>query len=238
MRARVGTSGWSYRHWRGVFYPPNLSAGEWLRFYAARFDTVELNATFYRLPPPERFERWSTTVPAGFRFAVKVSRYLTHVRRLRDPEDAAGLLRERCRLLGERAGPYLLQLPPRFPPEPGQLARVLRALDGQVAVEPRDERWFVPEVRRVLEDHGAALVWSDHPAAPSPEWTTAEWWYLRRHGVGETYGGRYGRRRLASLAERIAGLGGEVWCFFNNDARGAAVADAAELRRLLGESAS
>lgn len=235
QRAWIGTSGWSYRHWRKVFYPEDTPQRRWLGFYAEVFPTVEINATFYRLQQPATFVRWASEVPEEFRFAVKASRYLSHVRRLRDPADGLQRLIDSLAPLGPKRGPLLLQLPAPFPPDAALLDAFLAACPQElpVAVEPRDPRWFTADVEATLRRRGAALVWSDYPEAESPRWTTASFLYLRRHGVGLRYGGRYGTRRLRALAAEVGSWSGDVYCYFNNDAAAAATADAAELLKLL-----
>jgi uncharacterized protein YecE (DUF72 family) len=236
VRLWVGTSGFHYRHWRGSFYPPGMPTERWLASYAERFATVELNAPFYRLPQARTFERWANEVPASFRFAVKVSRYLTHVLRLRDPEEPIARLMERCSRLGDRLGPLLLQLPPDLEAAPDRLAGVLERVPPgvAVAVEPRHASWWTDEVADVLRTHDAALCWADRRGPISPTWATAGWRYLRYHD------GR-GRPRpcyrpdeltpwLQLLAED-ADATGDAWVYFNNDPAGCAISDAMELSR-------
>ena len=148
---RIGTSGWQYRDWRGRFYPKSVPAARWLEHYAGRFATVEINNTFYRLPAPATFSAWKARVPADFEIAVKASRYLTHYKRLREPEEPVDRLMTHARELGEHLGPVLLQLPPDLSIELDRLDRTLRAFGGRVriAVEPRHRSWFVSELRDV-----------------------------------------------------------------------------------------
>ncbi len=235
----IGTSGWSYRHWLGVFYPPDLPTRAWLRHYASRFDTVEINASFYRLPARSTFEGWAGQTPPGFRFAVKASRFLTHVRRLRDPGEPVARLLGAASGLGERLGPVLFQLPPRWVPPPERLRALAGALPPGIhgAVELRDPRGYADDTLALLAELGLALVVHDHPAAPSPRAVTAPFAYLRFHGPGPLYGGEYGKRGLAPWLPWILELtekGLPVYAYFNNDAGGAAVRDAALLRELLG----
>jgi uncharacterized protein YecE (DUF72 family) len=236
----IGTSGWNYRHWRGVFYPEGVAQRRWLEHYATHFDTVELNATFYGLPSATTAAAWAARVPGGFRFSVKASRYMTHLKRLQEPEAGWGRLVAACEPLGSKLSVYLVQLPPRFRPDPERLDRFLGAAPAHVpvAVEFRDVRWFVPEVEDVLRAHGAALAWSDFPGVPSPEWVTSRFLYLRRHGATGRYVGRYGAAGLRALAKRLERFDGDVFCYFNNDTAGAAVDDAHTLRRLLQHTAA
>jgi uncharacterized protein YecE (DUF72 family) len=234
---RIGCSGWSYDHWRGVLYPEHGSTGAWLSLYAEHFDTVEVNATFYRLPTRAAVERWASATPNGFCFAVKASRYLTHVRRLRGLEEGLGRLEERIVPLRSptKLGPTLWQLPGTFRRDDERLAAALSALPrGRHAFEFRHESWFADEVYELLERHDAALVVADRaPGGASPQVRTADWWYLRFH-VGRGRGGGYTPRQLEEWASRIEALEGDVFAYFNNDWRGFAVRDAARLRDLLG----
>jgi uncharacterized protein YecE (DUF72 family) len=238
-RAWIGTSGFEYDHWRGVLYEPGLRRERWLEAYAERFDTVELNATFYRLPRAETFARWAARVPPGFRFAVKASRYLTHVRRLRDPAEPIERLWSRARRLGDRFGPVLYQLPPRWRPNPDRLAAFLAEVPSghPQAVEIRDARWYRDDVLELLDRAGVALCLHDMPGSEAPARVAGSLVYVRFHGAGARYGGRYPDSSLDVWAERIAGWTAEgrtVWAYFNNDIGGHAVRDAARLRETLG----
>jgi len=232
----VGTSGWSYRHWKGCFYPDSLPAREWLPRYSRRLRSVEINATFYRLQRPETFSRWAASVPADFRFAFKASRYLTHTRRLQEASEGLTRLLDSTMPLGDKRGPMLLQLPPAFPADPERLSAFLAACpaDLEVAVEFRDPAWFTPDTEAVLRRYGSALVWSDYPGAESPVWYTASFLYIRRHGAAGLFTGRYGRPAMQALAATITATGKTSYCYFNNDAEAAAVLDALELAELLG----
>lgn len=231
----IGTSGWSYRHWKNRFYPDAVAQRQWLHYYAGRLRTVEINSTFYRLQRPETFAKWAAAVPEDFLFAFKASRYLTHVQRL---EEAAGLgrLLATTEPLGAKRGPMLLQLPPSFPANPGRLDAFLAGCPEElrVAVEFRDPSWFDPEVDEVLRRRQAALVWSDYPEAESPTWDTTAFLYVRRHGATGRFVGRYGRQALALLAETLIASGKDAYCYFNNDASAAAPLDALELAALVG----
>ena len=236
-RAWIGTSGYEYAHWRHDFYA-DVPRSRWLEAYAERFDTVELNATFYRLPKPATFEAWAGRVPAGFRFAVKASRYLTHVRRLREPAEPIERLWSGAARLGQRFGPVLYQLPPRWTPNPDRLAAFLEAVprDHPQAVEIRDRRWYRDDMLRQLADAGVALCLHDMPGSASEPRPVGPFAYLRFHGAGERYGGRYPPQRLRAWADRIAdwtASGLTVWAYFNNDIGGHAVRDAARLREMV-----
>jgi uncharacterized protein YecE (DUF72 family) len=235
---RIGTSGWEYAHWVGDFYPRALPRDQRLEFYADRFDTVELNNSFYRLPDADVFDAWGQRVPATFAFAVKASRYLTHLRRLREPAEPLERLWSRAERLGRRLGPMLYQLPPRWRPNHERLAAFLDAVppNHPQAIEIRDRRWYGPELARLLVGAGMGLCLHDMTgSAPAPE-RLGPIVYVRFHGSGQIYGGAYSAQRLTAWAERIAGWaegGWPVWAYFNNDIGGHAVRDAERLRSFL-----
>ena len=231
MPVLVGTSGWQYRDWRGRFYPQGLAQARWLEHYAERFATVESNNAFYRLPEPHTFSAWAERTPPGFVMAVKASRFLTHQKRLRDPEEPVGRLMDRARHLGDKLGPVLLQLPPTLKADPAALDRALRAFPAgtRVAVEPRHDSWWTEEVRDLLGEHGAALCLADSPHRSTPVWRTADWTYLRLHEGTADPRPCYDRQALAAWAGRLAGLigpGADAYVYFNNDPGGCAVRDA------------
>lgn len=236
---RIGTSGWQYPDWRGAFYPDGLTRSGWLAHYATRFPTVELNNSFYRLPEASTFRRWRDETPEGFVMVVKVSRYLTHVRRLREPDEPLARLWERARPLGSRLGPLLFQLPPRFPVELQRLRGLLDAMprDASAAFEFRDPSWHTRAVYDVLERANAALVWPDRPGPICELPLTADWGYVRLHQGGPARPG-YGPARLRAWADRIAASEASgFWVYFNNDAEAAAPRDALRLTELLRERA-
>jgi uncharacterized protein YecE (DUF72 family) len=235
---RIGTSGWEYPHWVGPFYPHDLPRERRLEFYADRFDTVELNNSFYRLPDADVFDGWAARVPASFAFAVKASRYLTHVRRLRDPAEPLERFWSRARRLRRRLGPVLYQLPPRWRPNLERLDAFLRAIPPRhaQAVEIRDRRWYGRDLDAALERAGVALCVHDMEGSAPPPAPVGPFVYLRFHGAGARYGGRYSSQRLSAWADRIAGWaadGWPVWAYFNNDVGGHAVTDAARLRAMV-----
>jgi uncharacterized protein YecE (DUF72 family) len=236
MPWRVGTSGWQYRDWRGDFYPAKLQQRLWLEHYAEIFDTVELNNAFYRLPDRSVFESWKERTPTGFLMTVKGSRYLTHIKRLKDPAEPVQRLLERCRGLGRKRGPILLQLPPNLQAAPQLLDATLKCFPRtvRVAVEPRHDTWWCEEVRELLTRRGAALVWADRGEQPqNPLWVTASWGYLRLHHgkAGWAYSGAALRRWAHRLQESFS----EGYVYANNDPGGAAPRDALTLRGFLGE---
>ncbi|WP_306190827.1 DUF72 domain-containing protein [Streptomyces sp. MK5] len=237
MTLFVGTSGWQYKDWRGVLYPEGCPTRLWLEEYAAAFATVEINNAFYRLPERETFESWRERVPPGFVVAVKASRYLTHIKRLKDPEEPVHRLMSRAAGLSDRLGPVLLQLPPTLHADPGLLDAALAAFPpgARVAVEPRHDSWWTPEVRRVLQLRGAALCWADAYARPvTPLWPTTDWGYVRFHVGRARAWPHYGRRSLETWVDRVATTWPderEVYAYFNNDPTGAAVQDAVVFAR-------
>jgi uncharacterized protein YecE (DUF72 family) len=242
MALRIGTSGWQYRDWRGVLYPEGLPQRQWLTHYARSFDCLEVNNAFYRLPERSTFAAWREQTPEGFDVAVKVSRYLTHIRRLRDPAEPVARLLDRAAGLGDRVGPYLLQLPPTLRGDPELLDGCLACFPpgARVAVEPRHPTWWTDEVRSVLSHHGAALCWADRGSRPvTPLWTTAGWGYVRLHHGAAHPVPSYGRHALASWLARIdqawpqhGATSADVYVFFNNDPGGAAVRNARTLVRM------
>ena len=233
----VGTSGWQYRDWRGAFYPDRLPQREWLGYFASRFPTVEVNNSFYRLPEASSFRRWREETPRGFLVTVKASRYVTHIRRLRDARDSVELFWSRARELGDKLGPVLFQLPPRFRADVGLLRDFTGVLPAGIrpAFEFRDASWNRPEVYEVLDRAGAALVLADRPGWRIDAVVTGGWSYVRFHQGGHgPLGSDYSREKLRRWADRIAGLpAGDVFAYFNNDQGGAAVRDAATLAELL-----
>lgn len=238
MAVLVGTSGWQYRHWRGAFYPEGVPQRLWLEYYAGKFATVENNGTFYRLPARGTFERWRERVPADFVMAAKVSRYLTHVKRLRDPGEPVRRMLESFSGLGAKLGPVLLQLPPNLPADPVLLDDCLARFPAgmRVAVEPRHTTWWTDRVMSVLTAHQAALCWADRRGElVTPLWRTADWGYVRFHeGTADPWPA-YGEKALATWADRITVTwpdGEPVYAYFNNDQNGAAVVDAAVLSGL------
>lgn len=235
-RLRVGTSGWTYRHWQGPFYPPGLPARRWLEFYAREFDTVELNSPFYRIPPRSTFESWRRRTPEGFLFAVKASRQITHVRRLREPQRELEWFLSSARGLGEKLGPVLFQLPPGMRADPELLAQFLRTLPpGRYVLEFRHASWFCEEVYALLRDHNVALCISDSPRWPCPRVITADFLYVRLHGHERLYASRYGPEELRAWAELVREHlpRGDAFVYFDNDYAAHAVFNARELRQLL-----
>ena len=231
----IGTSGWQYDSWRGRFYPKDLPQSGWLPFYAARFETVEVNNTFYRLPKRETFVRWREATPPGFVVTVKASRFITHIKRLKEPADSVRMFYERAAGLGDKLGPVLFQLPPRFKADLERLSGFLAVLPKDIpsAFEFRDPSWETDAVRGLLDDHGAALVLADRPGRRVPNNVTGGWSYIRFH-QGQRLSPHYRRGKLRRWADRIADLPArDVYIYFNNDPQGAAIRDAETMRELL-----
>jgi uncharacterized protein YecE (DUF72 family) len=236
MTVFVGTSGWQYKDWRGVLYPEGTPVRRWLEEYAARFATVESNNAFYRLPSRETFAGWRERTPGDFTVAVKASRFLTHVKRLKDPVEPVERLLAHAGGLGDRLGPVLLQLPPTLRADAGLLDDCLACFPPgvRVAVEPRHDSWWTDRVRAVLEDRDAALCWADRGSRPvTPLWRTAGWGYLRFHEGRARPWPRYGARALRTWVERAGAAypSGDLYAYFNNDPGGAAVHDAVRFAR-------
>jgi uncharacterized protein YecE (DUF72 family) len=231
---RIGCSGWSYKDWRGPFYPPEVKAKDQLAYYATRFSTAEINASFYRLPSENAVAAWRDGVPEGFLFAWKASRFLTHNKKLNDPKDSLELIVGRMEPLGDKFGPILFQLPPMLRLNRERLANFLGLLpkDRRCTIEFRHPSWYAPEVFQLLEAHDVALCISDHHDAPSPWEVTASFVYVRAHGPGGRYYGRYSQAELKTLAHAIKGWredGKAVFCYFDNDIKSAAPKDAEHL---------
>ena len=238
---RIGCSGWNYQHWRnGVFYPPRCPARLWLEFYARHFDTVEVNATFYRLPRRDAVARWVEQTPAEFLFAVKASRYLTHLKRLTDLDQGLRRFYERIEPLVEspKLGPLLWQLPGNFHRDDERLAEALDLLPpGRHCFEFRHESWFADEVYEVLRRHGVALVIGDTPTRPfQTHELTADWTFIRFHHGTRGRHSNYSERELEEWAQRIERWArtADIYAYFNNDRNGYAVRNGLWLRERLG----
>jgi uncharacterized protein YecE (DUF72 family) len=237
---RVGCSGWNYAHWRERVYPKGLPPGRWLAHYATLFDTVEVNNTFYRLPKREAVAGWVEQSPPDFVFAVKSSRYLTHLKRLTDLGDGIERFYERIDplLRSPKMGPVLWQLPPNFKRDDDRLAEALGRLPpSRHCFEFREPTWFAPEVYALLRKHDAALVIGDDPRRPfQAHELTAEWTFLRFHRGSRGRGGNYSDRELEEWADRIRGWRrrADVYAYFNNDWMGYAVRNGLKLKELLG----
>jgi uncharacterized protein YecE (DUF72 family) len=236
---RVGCSGWQYEDWRGRLYPEGLGQPRWLERYAEEFDTVEVNSTFYRLASRDAVARWVEQTPDGFLFAAKASRYLTHVRRLRELRQGIHRYYERIMPLVEsdKLGPIVWQLPPNFRRDDAVLEAALNELPpGRHCIEFRHETWFVEDVYALLREHDAALVIGDHPRWPfQAHELTADWTLVRLHHGHRGRRGNYSETELSEWASKLSGVRreAELYVYFNNDWEGFAVANALRLRELM-----
>jgi uncharacterized protein YecE (DUF72 family) len=237
---KIGTSGWHYKHWNGTFYPADTDAKDFLAHYIRTFDTVELNVTFYRLPKPETARHWAAATPPGFIFAVKASRFITHIKRLKEPEATLPPFLKWTQRLTNKCGPRLIQLPPRWNVDAERLKDFLKRLprDGPPAVmEFRDPSWFTERVYQLLADHGVALCIYHRGKETTPEILTSNVVYIRFHGL-TMYQGNYPAKFLKTWAHKIERWHNQkkaVYAYFNNDAKGFAPKNAALLLQMLGK---
>ncbi len=234
----IGTSGWHYSHWKGSFYPSDLPAKDWLTFYANQFSTVEINASFYWLPLESTFSNWHRSVPPEFCFAVKVSRFVTHIKKLKDSQEPLNTFLQRAKFLRESLGPFLYQLPPGLHRDDDRLEAFLALLDKnqQHVFEFRHASWMDEEVFRLLQKYNAGFCVYDMPGFTSPIIATADFAYVRFHGKGDLYSGNYPDSELADWAEKLKRLASRVkavYIYFNNDAGGFALENARTLRKCL-----
>jgi len=231
----IGTSGYQYKHWKGIFYPMKLPQKKWFAYYAQRFDTVEINATFYNLPKIETVEKWRDAAPDDFYFVLKFSRYGSHMKRLKDPGDSIQKFWNAARHLQDKLAAVLVQLPPKWKPAPERLDAFLTETPADVrwVLEFRDERWLSDSVYDVLRRHNAALC--IHDMLPDHPWVvTSDLTYFRFHG--DNYTGSYTEKELGKIAVQVQNSmqqGLEVMCFFNNDAEGNAALNAARLKEII-----
>jgi len=234
----IGCSGWHYAHWRGLYYPKGLPASKWLQFYAQQFNTVELNNSFYRLPTEKAFVSWRESSPDNFAFAVKVSRFITHVKRLRNVESAPETFLSRARLLQNKLGPLLYQLPPNMKRNKEVLENFLSLLprEYQHVFEFRHDSWIDNAVFDILRQYNAGLCIFDMPGFTCPLVATSDFAYIRFHGSANLYASCYSDEELAGWAEKIADLGKNlkaIYVYFNNDAEAFAVKNAMTLMNYL-----
>jgi uncharacterized protein YecE (DUF72 family) len=238
--ARVGCSGWQYKHWRGDFYPAGLPQSRWFEHYASLFDTVEINNTFYRLPERATFESWARRAPPRFQFAVKASRFLTHMKKLKDPGEPLERLFSRMSPLGKHLGPVLYQLPPGWKADAERFETFLQALPAAArhVVEFRETSWYEPGIVKLLRRHRVALCLHDMPGSATGREPSGPFVYLRFHGATGKYGGSYADDQLRSWAQWLddrRAEGCDVYAYFNNDVGGHAPRNALTLRRMLDE---
>ena len=236
----IGTSGWHYLHWKGTFYPQDLSNERLLEHYVKYFATAEINNTFYQLPGKQTFVRWRDSVPDGFLFSVKASRYITHMKKLKDPDEPISTLVGRIEVLGDKLGPILFQLPPRWKVNAERLSSFLESLpEGyRYAFEFRDQSWFGHQAEETLRKRGAAFCIYDFEGRESPRSVTSDFIYVRLHGPDGAYQGKYDNRTLTGWAEAFSSWvdeGKEIFCYFDNDEKGYAAQNALKLQELLGD---
>ena len=236
----IGTSGWYYDDWRHRFYPSKLPKPKWLEFYASQFDTVELNNSFYRLPSEKVFANWRNSTPADFSFAVKASRFITHVKRLKDVEEPVATFMGRAKILGDKLGPILYQLPPNMHRDDERLEAFLAILPRGLkhVIEFRHESWLGEEVFNILRRHNTGLCVFDMPSLQCPLVATTDFAYIRFHGSEGLYSSCYSGEELADWAKRLTNLAAtlkEIYIYFNNDIGGYAVDNAGTIRRYLVE---
>ena len=234
----IGTSGWHYDHWQHRFYPGELAKAKWLKFYASHFNTVELNNSFYRLPSEAAFAAWYDSSPVDFIFAVKVSRFITHIKRLKDAEEAVDRFIARAKILGAKLGPLLYQLPPNMPRNDGRLEGFLAILPRGLkhVFEFRHESWLEEKVFGILGKYNAGLCVFDMPSLSCPLLATADFAYIRFHGSTGLYSSCYSDEELNNWAQKLADLAvnmKEIYIYFNNDAEAFAVRNATTIRDYL-----
>ncbi len=239
----IGTSGWHYEHWKGPFYPEELPSDHFLAYYARYFQTAEVNNTFYHLPTEKAIADWRDTVPAGFIFAVKASRYITHMKKLREPQQTLSAFLKRMEILGDKLGPILFQLPPYWHFNLERLKAFLEALprDLRYAFEFRDESWINDSTSELLAEHNAAFCIYDFAGTQVSKIVTSDLVYVRLHGPEVAYAGQYGTEMLAEWAKDFLGWkrqGKQVFCYFDNDEAGYAAQDAMRLKEMVGRSAN
>lgn len=238
----IGTSGWMYSHWAGIVYPENLPKRLWFEKYSETLDTVEINSTFYRLPKEQTFLNWAKKAKPGFIFALKMWRVITHLKRLQEPERYLPVFIERAKLLKEKLGPILIQLPPGIRINVKKLSEFLSHLprDIKFAIEFRNTTWFIPEVEELLKEKNIGFCIFHHPKLDCPKWVTSDFVYLRYHGYNSLYRGDYPDSFLKKEAEfvvRELSSGLSVFAYFNNDFQGFAFKNALTLIEFV-ESAS
>ena len=238
MKYYIGTSGWVYNHWRGLFYPEGLAQARWLEFYAKHFSTVELNNTFYHLPTERAFEAWRERSSPDFSYAVKVSRFITHLKKLRNVEGALEKFLSRAKLLEKKLGPLLYQLPPQMPRHDAILEAFLCLLPGGLrhVFEFRHDSWFDDKVFDLLRRYNSGFCIFDMPGLTTPLVATTDFAYIRFHGSSDLYSSCYSDEEMRQWAEMISEIGRDlkaVYIYFNNDAEAFAVRNAKTLARQL-----
>jgi uncharacterized protein YecE (DUF72 family) len=235
---RIGTSGWYYDHWKETFYPPGLPKSRWLEYYAGHFNTVEINNTFYHLPKEKTLQRWCEIAPQGFLYAVKASRYITHIKKLSDVAESLDFFCERVGLLEDALGPVLYQLPPSLHKDLGRLETFLRLLPRKppAIFEFRHQSWYEDDTFELLNKRGVGFCIHDLSGNESPRVVTGDIVYVRFHGTTGRYAGDYPESQLQDWARWLkdqAQRARALYAYFNNDIRGHAVKNAKQLKELL-----
>jgi len=235
---RIGTSGWHYKHWVGKFYPEKFTASRMLAYYCDRFDTVEINNSFYMLPKIETLSAWREATPRNFEFAIKASRFLTHNKKLKEPENALHNFLPRAEALQRKLGPILFQLPPKWGINLDRLSEFLEALPRyhRYTFEFREPSWLTDSVYELLRKHNAGFCIYELAGFQSPIEITGDWTYIRLHGPGGKYQGNYSDEKLEEWAERIVEWSGKlrsIYVYFDNDEAGYAAFNALALKRMV-----
>jgi uncharacterized protein YecE (DUF72 family) len=239
-KIHVGCSGWMYKHWRGLLYPEGLPQKRWFERYAEEFDTVEINASFYRVPLQSTFDGWREKAPPGFRYSVKANRFITHLKKLLGCDEEIDRFIGLARHLEDKLGPILYQLPPSLHKDLPRLETLLKRLpsDLEHVVEFRHGSWYDEEVLALLDQYGAGFVSHDLKGLTSPRWASGRTAYVRFHGSGGKYWGRYSDEALVDWTDWVveqARIGRSCWCYFNNDIHGHAIEDAKTLKSMIGQ---
>ena len=237
-KIHIGTSGWNYDHWQGSFYPEDVKSDRWLEYYCQQFGSVEINNTFYQLPEKRSFEKWYDTVPKNFIFTVKGSRYITHMKKLKDPEESLDKFLKKCDLLKDKLGSILFQLPPRWKINTERLADFLKALPDKYryAFEFRDSSWWHKDTYQLLREHRAAFCIFELAGRTTPKEITSDLIYIRLHGPEAAYEGSYDNRTLSGWAGALMAWrskGHDIYFFFDNDQNGYAAKNALALKKMV-----
>jgi uncharacterized protein YecE (DUF72 family) len=240
QKVHIGTSGWYYDHWEGPFYPKGMAKKDYLEFYSRNFHTAEINNSFYQMPQKKSLRRWRDTVPESFVFSVKASQYITHMKKLKDPEKPVSKFLRQVEVLEGKMGPILFQLPPRWKVNLERLDSFLKALpsDFRYAIEFRDSSWCQEQVYELLSQKGVSFCIYDLDRRQSPREVTADFVYIRLHGPDGAYKGKYDSQSLSGWAGAISAWlrnEKEVFCYFDNDQSGYATQNALALNHMMGK---
>jgi uncharacterized protein YecE (DUF72 family) len=237
-KIEIGTSGWNYKHWIGNFYPENIKQNNFLKYYSENFCTVEINNTFYKLPEEKNIENWINTTPDDFIFAVKASRYITHINRLKNPQESTALFLSRMKIFKDKLGPILFQFPPNFLFDQEKLKNFISCLPDnyKYAFEFRNFSWFNDSTYGLLKDNNIAFCIYYMGSTQSPEEITSDFVYIRFHGSNTLGSGGYSAEIIHEFSQKISSYqkqGKDVFCYFNNDEAGYAIKNAFKLREFL-----